>query len=41
MDKVPENIQKVINEFIGGITKILGNRLKKIILYGSYARRWL
>lgn len=38
MPNVPENIEKIINEFVSGTQKILGNRLKKIILYGSYAR---
>lgn len=39
MKKIPENINKIIDEFIIGANKILGNRVKKIILYGSYARR--
>lgn len=39
MNKIPNNVNKVINEFIIGINKLLGNRVKKIILYGSYARR--
>lgn len=30
--------RKIINEFVSGTQKILGSRLKKIILYGSYAR---
>lgn len=38
MKKIPENINNIINEFILGINDILGNRVKKIILYGSYAR---
>lgn len=38
MTNVPLNISKIIDEFINGIHKILGNRVKKIILYGSYAR---
>ncbi len=41
MNKIPNNVNKVINEFIIGINKLLGNRVKKIILYGSYARRRL
>jgi len=32
------NINKVLDEFVTGIYNILGNRVKKIILYGSYAR---
>ena len=39
MKKIPENINNLINEFIEGVNKILGDRVKKIILYGSYARR--
>ncbi len=39
MEKIPENISKIIQEFTVGVNNILGNRLKKIILYGSYARR--
>lgn len=36
--KIPNKIDKIIQEFIIGVNKILGNRLKKVILYGSYAR---
>lgn len=39
MNTIPNNVNKVINEFIIGINELLGNRIKKIILYGSYARR--
>lgn len=38
MKNIPEHINKIINEFVEGVKKILGNRVKKIILYGSYAR---
>lgn len=38
MSKVPKNIENAINEFVGGINRVLKNRVKKIILYGSYAR---
>ena len=38
MAKVPKNIENAINEFVNGINRILENRVKKIILYGSYAR---
>lgn len=38
MKRIPEKINKIIDEFIIGVSEILGNRLKKIILYGSYAR---
>lgn len=35
---MPNNIQKILNDFIKEVQIILGNRLKKIMLYGSYAR---
>ena len=38
MRKIPNDVNKIIKEFITGVNKILGNRVKKIILYGSYAR---
>lgn len=38
MPKIPEKVDNVINEFIEKTNKILGNRVKKIILFGSYAR---
>ncbi len=38
MPNLPNNISNVINEFVQGVKAILGNRVKKIILYGSYAR---
>lgn len=38
MLNLPIDINNIIEEFIKGVEKILGNRLKKIILYGSYAR---
>lgn len=38
MSNVPTNISNIINEFVKGVNEILGNRVKKIILYGSYAR---
>lgn len=38
MPNVPSNINNVITEFMQGVNEILGNRVKKIILYGSYAR---
>ncbi len=37
--KIPKKINEILNEFIDGVNKILGDRVKKIILYGSYARR--
>lgn len=41
MSNVPTGINKVLNEFIKGANCIFGNRIKKMILYGSYARRRL
>ena len=38
MPNIPINISNVIDEFVKGVNEILGNRVKKIILYGSYAR---
>ena len=38
MKKIPDNVKKVINEFIIKVNNILGSRVKKILLYGSYAR---
>ena len=38
MDNLPINIQNSINKFVEESKKILGDRIKKIILYGSYAR---
>lgn len=38
MPNVPIKINNVITEFVNGVNEILGNRVKKIILYGSYAR---
>lgn len=38
MPNVPNNIEKAINEFLEKINKILENNVKKVILYGSYAR---
>lgn len=35
---MPNSIDKVLSEFNNKIRKLLGNRLKSIILYGSYAR---
>lgn len=35
---MPNNIQKILNDFLEEIKIILGSRLKKIVLYGSYAR---
>ena len=38
MKKIPEKVNKIINEFITEVNKIFWERVKKIILYGSYAR---
>lgn len=38
MKKVPIKINKIIHEFVNEVNKILGDRVKQIILYGSYAR---
>ena len=35
---MPRNIDLVISKFINEVSKLIGNRLKKVILYGSYAR---
>lgn len=38
MKNIPKAVNSIINEFITKINETLGNRVKKIILYGSYAR---
>jgi len=38
MPNVPKKINNIIEEFVKGVNEILGSRVKKIILYGSYAR---
>lgn len=35
---MPSNVKRTINDFIKKVKEILGDRVKKIILYGSYAR---
>ena len=35
---MPNKVDTVLKQFIEEISKLLGNRLKKVILYGSYAR---
>ncbi len=35
---MPRNIDLVISRFINEVSNLIGNRLKKVILYGSYAR---
>ncbi|SEI66260.1 Nucleotidyltransferase domain-containing protein [Dyadobacter sp. SG02] len=36
--KVPESIAKLTEEFVAGIRTLYGERLDKVILFGSYAR---
>ena len=38
MTNLPKKVEKAIQEFIAEVNKSLGNRIRKIILYGSYAR---
>ena len=38
MPNLPTQIDNAIQEFVKGVKSILGKRVKKIILYGSYAR---
>ena len=38
MSDLPSQVDEVLQEFIKGIKSILGERIKKVILYGSYAR---
>ena len=35
---MPNKIDKVLKQFIAQVSELIGNRLKKVILYGSYAR---
>lgn len=35
---MPKNVIQEIEKFIKEVQQLLGNRLKKVILYGSYAR---
>lgn len=36
--KIPDDINMILQEFVNGVNGILGDRSKRIILYGSYAR---
>nr|WP_295934577.1 nucleotidyltransferase domain-containing protein [uncultured Dyadobacter sp.] len=36
--KVPESIAALTKEFVSGISALYGQRLDKIVLFGSYAR---
>lgn len=35
---MPNNIKNILNEYVNGLNRIIGNHLKQVILYGSYAR---
>ena len=35
---MPRSINKILKEFVEQINRLLGDRVKKIVLYGSYAR---
>lgn len=35
---MPNSISKILNDFTNKVKLLLGDRVKKIILYGSYAR---
>lgn len=36
--KVPESVARLTEEFVSQIGELYGDRLNKVILYGSYAR---
>ncbi len=38
MKEMPEKISKSISQLLDLITEVFGDRAKKVILYGSYAR---
>ena len=38
MKKRPQIVENAINEFVSKVNNVLGDRVKRIILYGSYAR---
>lgn len=38
MKRMPAKIKKSLDEFLAGVSEMFGNRAKKVILYGSYAR---
>jgi len=35
---MPNNLNNILTPYINEIAKIFGNKLKRVILYGSYAR---
>lgn len=38
---MPNTINNILNDFTKKVRELLGDRVKKILLYGSYARRRL
>lgn len=38
MQDVPNNIKEVIIKLVNRVYRLLGKRVKKVVLYGSYAR---
>ena len=38
LKQMPKRIDKIIQEFTTKVNELLGDRVKRIILYGSYAR---
>lgn len=38
MQNIPNNIKNIIIELVNDVNTLLGKRIKKVILYGSYAR---
>ena len=38
MKKIPEPVKHIIEEFVFKVNELLNDRIKKIVLYGSYAR---
>ncbi len=38
MEMMPENIKIIVNTFVKEVKEFLGEHLKRVILYGSYAR---
>ncbi len=35
---MPDKIDNILQQFLMEVSKLIGDRLKKVILYGSYAR---
>ena len=38
MKKMPKTVENAIQEFVRKVNNLLGDRVKRIVLYGSYAR---